>query len=318
MAVVRRSPPRWWLLVPAGVLAVLALVILLTTWGPVTASQPAYLVTLAVVVLVGTGGVAWSVTTSDRARHRDRSRVRVVVARAGGVVATVALAGVLVWLRPLGATAIAVASMAGGDGVTVADSTSLIELHPDGPATRTGLVFYPGALVDPRAYVPLLTPLASHGFTVDIVKPPYGIAFLATGAASGIISSHPSVTRWVVGGHSLGGVAAASYAGGDHPGVRGLLLWASYPNGSLAAQTSLAVTSISASNDGLATPAKIEASKPNLPPRTEFVVVVGAVHADFGDYGSQRGDGTPTISRAEAQSQIEAASLALLERVDHA
>jgi hypothetical protein len=122
------------------------------------------------------------------------------------------------------------------------------------------------------------------------------------------------VARWEVGGHSLGGVVASSYAGGGHAGVVGLLLWASYPSASLADDHSLLVTSVSASNDGLATPAKIEAAKPLLPPDTRYVVVEGAVHSDFGDYGTQRGDGTPTITKAEAQGQIEAASLELLRR----
>ena len=75
---------------------------------------------------------------------------------------------------------------------------------------------------------------------------------------------------------------------------------------------------MSAGNDGLATPADIDAAKPDLPPHTVYVVVAGAVHSDFGDYGTQRGDGTPTISHHRAQSEIEAASLALLERVDRA
>ena len=63
--------------------------------------------------------------------------------------------------------------------------------------------------------------------------------------------------------------------------------------------------------------AHIDAAKPDLPPHTVYVVVAGAVHSDFGDYGTQRGDGTP-ISHHRAQSEIEAASLALLERVDRA
>ena len=316
-------------------LLLVTVVILATRWDPVTASQPAYLVTLVLVAVLGALGVAWSLVTvgptpqpdgdrvvpdaaDGRPPGRWAHRVRTVILRVLGVAGTVAVAGVLLWLRPLPATPVAAASMHGTPQVAVVDSSSLIELRPTGATARTGLVFYPGALVDPRAYVPLLTSLAAHGYPVDIVKAPFGIAFLAPGAPGAIIGAHRSVTRWVIGGHSLGGVVASSYAAGGHVGVRGLLLWASYPNGSIAGSTSLAVTSVSAGNDGLATPARIEASRPDLPPDTVFVVVAGAVHADFGDYGPQRGDGTPTIGRHEAQSQIEAASLALLGRVDRA
>ena len=75
---------------------------------------------------------------------------------------------------------------------------------------------------------------AALGLPVVVVKAPYGVAFLASAAPSGIFAARPSVTRWVLGGHSLGDVVASSYAAGAHAGVDGLLLWASYPNGSIA------------------------------------------------------------------------------------
>lgn len=42
------------------------------------------------------------------------------------------------------------------------------------------------------------------------------------------------------------------------------------------------------------------------------MVVEGGIHAFFGDYGDQSGDGTPTIARADAQAQIQKATIALL------
>ena len=77
------------------------------------------------------------------------------------------------------------------------------------------------------------------------------------------------------------------------------------------------MTPVSAGNDSLAALARIAASNPDLPPSARFVTVEGAVHADFGDCGTQQGDGVPTISRAEAQKQIESASLDLMDRVEH-
>ena len=120
------------------------------------------------------------------------------------------------------------------------------------------------------------------------------------------------IATWSVGGHSLGGVTASAYAGG-HDSVSGLLLWASYPQGSLADRQGLAVVSVSGTQDGLTTPADIEASKVKLPPSTTFVAIDGGVHAFFADYGEQPGDGTPTISREDAQEQIVAASLRLFD-----
>ena len=316
MRATRRNPPRWWVLGPSVAALVVVIVVLATRWAAVTASQPAYLVTLLVVATAALGGVGWSSVGLGHGRAPDRSRARVLTARALGILGTVVLVLAMLWLRPLPATGVAVAAMSGSAAVRVTAPTSQIELDPTAGSTRTGLIFYPGALVDPRAYVPHLSILAAAGFPVVIVKPPCGIAFLSSGAASGAVAAHPSIARWVVGGHSLGGVVASANAGAGQSRIDGLLLWAYYPNGSIAGGTSLEVTSVSAGNDGLATPAKIAASEPYLPPATRFVVVEGAVHADFGDYGTQRGDGTPTTGRAEAQAQIEEASLALLQRVD--
>jgi len=46
------------------------------------------------------------------------------------------------------------------------------------------------------------------------------------------------------------------------------------------------------------------------------VPVEGAVHAFFGDYGEQPGDGMPTVPRADAQQQIVDASVELLSELD--
>lgn len=63
-------------------------------------------------------------------------------------------------------------------------------------------------------------------------------------------------------------------------------------------------------------PAKVRPSADDLPAGTELVEVAGATHAFFGDYDTQSGDGTATVSRDDAQRQIQAASIALLDRVD--
>ena len=76
------------------------------------------------------------------------------------------------------------------------------------------------------------------------------------------------------------------------------------------------VLSISGSEDGLATPAKIAASRTDLPAEAAFVVIDGASHAQFGSYGPQAGDGTPTITAAAAQKRISALSVQWVDRLD--
>jgi len=168
----------------------------------------------------------------------------------------------------------------------------------------------------------VLRPLAESGYTVVIPKQPLGIAFLSLGAFDKARPSFPGIDMWVVGGHSLGGTVAAmeadssgsgSAGGGSGAPAVGLLFFASYPAGDISESLTASVESISGSQDGLAMPAKIDASRVDLPAASNFTQIEGAVHAQFGDYGPQPGDGVPTISDDDARNQISEAALAYLE-----
>ena len=276
------------------------------------ALHPAHAIALGAVALVGVL-LLWRVARIKRrsAGPRHGPKVR-VVGRTLAVVVTVVVVGALVYLRPFGAAPEAVDAMAGTSAVQVDDSTTQIVLTPTEREAGRGLVFQPGARVDPRAYVPMLTLVSRTGVLVVIVKQPLEIGFTAIGAPARAIEEHPEVTSWAVGGHSLGGVAASSYAADHLDQVDGLVLWASYPLDSLA-DTPLAVSSISATQDGLATPEDIEDSRPDLPESTVYVPIDGGVHRYFGDYGVQAGDGAPTTSRMAVQGQIVTATVALLQ-----
>jgi hypothetical protein len=100
----------------------------------------------------------------------------------------------------------------------------------------------------------------------------------------------------------------------DDDQVDGLMLFASYPADPII-RNGLKIVSISGTADRFVTPADIEASKAKLPPDTSFILIDGAVHSSFGDYGYQPGDGTPTIERSTAQAEISQAALALMTAV---
>ncbi|GAA1900247.1 alpha/beta hydrolase [Lapillicoccus jejuensis] len=297
-----------WVLVAAG-----------CAWaarGSLLESHPAYGALLAAVLVVGLLLLA---SGARRRRRPARHRVATAVGRVLGAVVSVAVLGACVYLVPLTASPEAVGAMVSVDGVRVADSPTRIVLTPPAGDTgdtgaagpTTGLVFLPGAKVDPRAYVPLLARLASRGYLVVVVKEPLDIAFLAVGETGRVLDAYPQVRHWAVGGHSLGGVVAGQEAGSDAR-IGGLLLWASYPLSSLADRSGLRAASVSGTRDGLTTPADVEASRAKLPAGTTYTAVPGAVHAFFGDYGAQPGDGTPTTDRSTAQTRIVEASAALL------
>jgi pimeloyl-ACP methyl ester carboxylesterase len=116
-----------------------------------------------------------------------------------------------------------------------------------------------------------------------------------------------------VGGHSLGGVAAAAYAS-THTDIDGLVLWASYPaNDSLKAST-LNVLSIYGTQD-IRGVTPFENSQALLPLNTKYVVIQGGNHSQFGDYGLQPGDHEATITSADQQKQVVNATAQFLKEL---
>ncbi|NUO91661.1 MAG: alpha/beta hydrolase [Dermatophilaceae bacterium] len=310
-AVARRRSRTRLGLVLGIVWVVLPLVLFLLDRPILLSGNPAHVIALAACGLVGVVLLV-NETPDDRRRHRRRPRWARVLGQVVGVIATVTVLGVLVWLRPFAATPSAVASLEGGADVRVTDAPAQITIAPKGSTPTRGLVFQPGARVDPRAYVPMLSQVSKQGVLVVIVKQPFDIGLLATTAPQSLVDEHPEVVAWAVGGHSLGGVAAARFALDHRRLVRGLVLWASYPDQSLAGRTDLQVASVSGTRDAFTTPADVAASRAMLPRTTAYTRVEGAVHSFFGDYGSQPGDGSPTVSRAQAQRQVVDATVRLM------
>ncbi|HEY5135578.1 MAG TPA: alpha/beta hydrolase [Candidatus Nanopelagicales bacterium] len=289
----------------AGLLVVLW--VLLTAWPVVVHGHPLYAVLLTITLALSVYvGLSTRRPLSERRRRRRVLRILLIGA-------SVAAIGVVAWLKPFTAQEPALAAMASDPKVTVAEYPTQIVLTPTATPSTTALFFQPGARVDARAYAAVLRPVAEAGHVVVIAKQPVGIAFLATTAFESARAAYPDVTRWIVGGHSLAGTVAAIDAD-DHDSdatapVVGLLLYASYPATDMSSSLTADVLSISGSEDGLATPAKIDASRADLPRGTTYTVVEGGVHAFFGDYGPQPGDGTPTITHDAARTQISSASL---------
>jgi hypothetical protein len=185
------------------------------------------------------------------------------------------------------------------------------------PATvtpTTGLIFYPGGRVDARSYAPLARAIAEQGYLVAIVPMPLNFAILGANKAADVIKAYPEIEHWAIGGHSLGGVMAASFAKGHPDQTPGLVLLASYPNGpDNLSNLPLSVASIYGTKDGVLTAGKIDASRAQLPADTEFVPISGGNHGQFGWYGNQSGDNPATVSREEQQKQTVAATVAVLQ-----
>ncbi|WP_084129981.1 alpha/beta hydrolase [Demequina sp. NBRC 110055] len=309
-----RTWPRWVTRIVAVVAVAGPAWVLATAWSPVVHGSPLYPGLLGLTALLGLAMLVWS---WRRPMSDDGPRGWRLALRLVGYVATLAWVAFLVWLTPFGATEPSLSAMDGTDTVTVEETATQITLSRVDSTTvdGTGVLFQPGARVDARAYVAELTPLAEAGYPVVIIKQPLGIAFTALSRWPDPLRE-PYVAQWVVAGHSLGGTVAAMQAddhdGDDLGGTAGLILLGSYPADDISESLTVPVLSISASEDGLSTPDKIEASRADLPEDTVFTVIEGASHASFGDYGVQPGDGTPTLGDDEARAQISTAMLDFL------
>lgn len=217
------------------------------------------------------------------------------------IVLVLGVGGIVAWsqIGVMAAEPEPLASVRENPAITVEDAEQGIVLAPADGESELGLVFIPGAKVDPWAYAAILQGLAEEGVTVVITRPWLNLAFFDPRGLDSFTAAAPDVDSWSVGGHSLGGVRACQLAAD----AEALVLFGSYCATDLSS-SDVAVLSLAGSEDGLSTPAKIDAARDQLPADAEMVEIEGASHASFGDYGPQAGDGTPTISRDDMHGEV--------------
>lgn len=221
-------------------------------------------------------------------------------------------AAFLGYAQPLPLLPEATAALASSPGASFAqDADGRITYTPTATVPATGLVLYTGGKVPPAAYAPAARAIAEAGYFVAIVPAPFNFAILGVDAGQGVIDDHPEITAWAVGGHSLGGAAAALFIDG-HPGVAdGLVLWASYSSADLDDDGILVSSSYGSLDSGVATftdPVNVA----RLGPAVAFTVIGGGNHEQMGWYTGQPNDPPATISRGAQQSRIVAATVELL------
>lgn len=179
---------------------------------------------------------------------------------------------------------------------------------------EVGVVFYPGAKVDPQAYVPLADELADRGYYCVIAKMPFNLAFFGIDSANSLMNSASEVDEWWIAGHSLGGAMAAQFASAHSNELEGVFLLAAYAASDLS-QTNLSVNLIYGSNDGVLNRDALQGNEAHLPSSSETEVIEGGNHAGFGDYGPQDGDGECSIG---VEQQWDAAASFMVDSIEAA
>lgn len=244
-----------------------------------------------------------------------------------------------IWITlGLGATAVfvawsLVAYRANPEARDAATSDSLVTVeYADGVwrfrsndvrAASTTFVFFPGALVDPRAYAPLARSVASAGYPAFVVELPRRGAFGGADAPeldariSSVLSSEVSCGRTVVGGHSRGAVVASRLASRDPDPLSGLVIIGStHPRDHDLSSLSIPVTKVVGTRDGLASPDKVRQNAALLPSHTRWMWIEGGNHSQFGWYGFQPLDRRPRVDASVQRAAMLDGVLEILRDVD--
>ncbi|MBN1120793.1 MAG: alpha/beta hydrolase [Anaerolineae bacterium] len=243
------------------------------------------------------------------------SKVQKVVVIGIAVIAIIPL-GMIVWAKTgtyeAGDTALA--ALESSETVTVTQDQWIVFDPADDP--EIGLIFYPGGLVEPGAYAPVLHQIAEEGVLVVITPMPLNLAILNTNAASSVIDAYSDISSWILAGHSLGGAAAAIYAENNPESISALVFWDSYPPESAdLSDNDIPVLSIYGTMDGTPNTDNFDARRHLVPGDTMFIGIEGANHARFGDYGPQKGDVAATISMDEQHDIVVDIMLDFIDRI---
>ena len=169
-------------------------------------------------------------------------------------------------------------------------------LFLDGYGNDTAVIFYPGAKAEYTSYLPMFCSLSSKGVDCYLLEMPFNIALLGENEADKIIDT-TNYSRYILCGHSLGGVVASSYMAHSGKGD-GLIMLAGYSTENITKPT----MSIYGSNDGNLNKKSYDEAKPHMSNMTEYVID-GGNHAQFGYYGKQPGDNAANITPENQQNQ---------------
>ncbi len=199
------------------------------------------------------------------------------------------------------ATPEAIEAMQSTDQVIVTEESQCIFF--DGPSDTRAFIFYPGGDVETESYAPLLQMVAEGGMDVFLVKMPLRLAIFGKDKATDILNEYNEYENWYIGGHSLGGAMAANYAADHHERFDGVILMAAYPTKNLK-YDNLQVLSFYGTEDKVLNMENYVTGRELMPDDYTEIQIPGGNHAQFGNYGFQKGDGEATISANEQQAFV--------------
>lgn len=185
------------------------------------------------------------------------------------------------------------------------DSTNDFYLFAPTKEVKTIFIFYPGAFVDPKAYVPLCRKIAENEIKVYLMKMPWRLSSKGYNKPNELNLFNDTSKTYMLSGHSQGAKMAAQFVS-ENPNLidKLILIGTTHPRDISLAETTIPILKIYGSKDGVAVEKSILENKSKLPETTTFRRIEGANHSQFAYYGFQLGDNRATISREEQQTKL--------------
>lgn len=188
--------------------------------------------------------------------------------------------------------------------ITMTDSDDMISFVSDTSSVLPQVLFYPGGMVQPKAYVPLASQLAAEGYDVHIIKMPFRMANNGYQEILSLFDLNDPNRTYYLGGHSQGAKMAAQFVY-EYPNLIDalFLLGTSHPRDIDMSHINIPTIKIYAEHDGLASVPEVMENKGKMPSGSILTEIGGANHSQFGYFGSLIMDESADISREQQHEE---------------
>lgn len=161
---------------------------------------------------------------------------------------------------------------------------------PSTQQSDVGFIFYPGAKVESKSYLPLLNMISQNGINVYLVTMPFNLAIFGVNKAQYVLDNYEN-NEWYMGGHSMGGAFASVFAEENQNIIKGLILLGAYVYGDYPEEKTAVIYG------------EFDTILSKIDEKTNVFMIKGGNHGYFGNYPDQKGDSVATITKCTQQEQ---------------
>jgi hypothetical protein len=166
--------------------------------------------------------------------------------------------------------------------------------------SKVGFIIFSGAKVDEKSYAYIAKLLHEEGYTVVIPKVPFHLSAFGTNHGFEIMESNPQIEKWILIGHSLGGLPVSRIAAKQPDRLLGAALLATYMSVDLS-KLDISAIRVTAENDMIMNKKMMESHHEYLPQNSRSIELKGANHTQFAACKSFSRDGEVTMTWKEQQ-----------------